>query len=140
MGWFSPKTINKHPLPKPSDPKWHKRQKLMDIDPEELGLGKVPGILAIWHTGVKPGWIYIGHTNDLAGEIHKRGNDPEVLEHDGRGTMFCSWCRLKPKFIQGAAIYLNMILKPYIYSTEAPAPDTPIEKVKIKLIPIIPPK
>jgi len=138
MGLFSRKKKNHGPLPDPIDPKWihgggGRFPKFLDLDPEAAGLSKASGVFAIWHTGKKPEWVYVGASSDLASTFFELGDDKRILEYRNRGKLFCSWSYIRNEFQAGAVCYLSIVLKPVIANPDCPKPDD------VDLIPVLPP-
>jgi len=138
MGLFSKKKKNQGPLPAPADPKWVHGEggrfpKFLDLDPEAAGLGKASGVFAIWHTGQKPEWVYVGASQDMAKTFFDLGNDERILEYRDRGRLYCSWSYIRKEFQPGAVCYLSIVLNPVI-----PNPDCP-DRDYVDLVPILPP-
>jgi hypothetical protein len=99
----------------------------LNLEPEEVGLKRVSGVYVIWHGGLRPEWIYIGQTDDLAQAFENlRGND-EVMEFQGHGSLFVTWSEIRQEFQAGVVQYLNNILKPIVANPKPPDKDeTPI--------------
>ena len=138
MGLFGRKKTKQGPLPEPFDPKWKHGEggrfpKLLDLDPEAAGLKGVSGVFAIWHTGVKPEWVYVGASPDLAARFFELGDDKNILEYRNRGSLYCSWCLILPKFQPGSVCYLTLALKPVVNNPDCPDRDD------VDLIPVLPP-
>ncbi|HEB79910.1 MAG TPA: hypothetical protein ENI79_05500 [Rhodospirillales bacterium] len=90
-----------------------------DLDPEEESLEGVSGVFVIWHGGVRPEWVYIGKSKNLAATFHKLGENEEIAEYEVNGRLFVSWSLVRPKYQDGVLRYLNGILKPAV---ENPGP------------------
>jgi hypothetical protein len=138
MALFGRKKKNQGPLPEPLDPKWKHGEggrfpKFLDLDPEAAGLKNTSGVYAIWHTGVKPEWVFVGASDDLAAAFFKCGEDDDILQYQNRGSLYCSWCFILPKFQPGAVCYLTRALKPIVENPDCPDIDS------IDLIPVLPP-
>ena len=85
MALFGKKKKKRKPLGPPQDPKWTHGEggrfaKFLDLDPEAAGLDKKSAVFAIWHTGVQPGWVYIGRTSGLASTFFTLGDHEEILK------------------------------------------------------------
>lgn len=138
MALFGRKKFNQGPLPEPLDPKWKHGEggrfpKFLDLDPEAAGLKGVTGVFAIWHTGVKPEWVYVGESADLAKSFFELGEDKEILQYQNRGSLYCSWCFILPKFQPGAVCYLTLALKPVVENPNCP------NRENVELVPVLPP-
>lgn len=80
---------------------------LLSLDPEELGLGNLGGVYLIWHGGVKPEWVYTGHTKDLAAALHQAGNNEDINYYDKNGSLFVAWAPVKEPYRPGVAKYIE---------------------------------
>lgn len=108
---------------------------LLTIDPEELGLTGGGGIYLIWHGGVRPEWVYAGHTDDLAAALHQAGNTSEINYYEKNGGLFVAWAPVRDKFRAGVVKYLDenfktLVQNPGAYTEDAkPVPVTaPLRK------------
>ena len=138
MALFGRKKKQKKPLGPPQDPKWVHGEggrfpKFLDLDPEAAGLEGKSAVYAIWHTGVQPGWVYIGRSTNLASTFFALGEDDDVLQFEDRGNMYVSWCYIRDEFQDGAVTYLTQTLKPKIDNSEAKSED------RVDMIAISPP-
>ena len=138
MALFGGKKTNQGPLAEPMDPKWKHGEggrfpKFLDLDPEAAGLSKKTGVFAIWHTGIKPEWVYVGASTDLAARFFELGDDKDILEYRNRGNLYCSWCFILPDFQPGAVLYLTQALKPVVTNPDCPRASS------VDLIPVLPP-
>ena len=106
--------------------------RLIHLDPEEEGLSGVGGIFVVWHAGVRPRWVYVSATDDLAAAIHRLADDADVMSYEVNGGLFVSWALVRPEYRSGAVAYLTGRLRPAIGSDVHPATGIPI-------IAIIPP-
>ena len=59
----------------------------LSLDPEELGLSGVAGVYLIWHGGVRPEWVYAGHTIDMAADFHSIGQNSEIYYVGPKATV-----------------------------------------------------
>jgi len=96
----------------PVDPNWVRTPEgkflpLLSLDPEELGLSNVGGVYLVWHAGVKPEWVYTGHTNDLAAALHHAGNNPEINYYERNGGLFVAWAPVKEPYRPGVVKYIQ---------------------------------
>lgn len=123
--------------PNTADPQWARTAVgrfplFVQLDPEEAGLSGKSGVLVVWHGGVKPAWVWVGASNDLAATIHELAKDDDLMYYDLRGRLFVSWSMIKPDFQPGVVRFLNEHLKPII---DNPAADD----IKADPIPVYPP-
>jgi len=138
MSLFGKKKKKKQVLGPPQDPKWVHGEggrfpKFLDLDPEAGGLTGKSAVFAIWHTGVQPGWVYIGRSSNLAETFFELGENEDVLEFRDRGNLFVSWCYIREEFQEGAVAYLTAAVKPKVDNPRARTEDS------VDLIPIFPP-
>jgi hypothetical protein len=96
----------------PVDPHWVKSPignfyKFNSLDPEDLGLEGKSAVFVIWHAGVRPGWVYVAQTGDLAKALHEIAENDEVMQYDARGGLYVSWSLIKQEFQNGVVRYLT---------------------------------
>ncbi|MBF0247391.1 MAG: hypothetical protein HQL36_04890 [Alphaproteobacteria bacterium] len=145
MGWFGfgGGGGDKKPLKvyNPVDPGWvHGPDKgffrLLTMDPEELGLDRQGGVYLIWHGGVRPEWVYAGHSKNLAQALHNAGNNKEIAAYDENGRLWVAWAPVKEPYRPGVVKYLQETFKTLVSNefdfnpgTEA-VPVTPPQRKK----------
>jgi hypothetical protein len=108
--------------------------RLLRLHAAEAGLSGIGGVYVMWHRGVRPQWIYVGATENLGEAIDQARDTKEVLNFEGRGSVYVTWAPIKPEFRNGVASYLRTSLKPEInasFATDNPASD----KAPIAVIP-----
>ena len=102
------------------DPKWARNNKtghffrLGHLDPEAEGLEKASGVYVIWHAGVRPRWVYVGRSDDLAATFHQVADDDAIMAYDVRGGLYCTWSSVRLELQDGVVNYLSQTLKPKI--------------------------
>ncbi|MAH84815.1 MAG: hypothetical protein CBB68_10855 [Rhodospirillaceae bacterium TMED8] len=119
MGLFENIISSSETAKTPLDPGWVRDKgghfmRLLSLDPEEAGLSGKSGVFVIWHTGVKPGWVYVGHSEDLAHTFFILGKNKEVISFDNRGSLYVTWCFVRDKFADGVVAYLTQKLNPQV--------------------------
>ncbi len=127
MSWFGGKkdkspTIS--PNAKPSDPKWarNKRGKFHRLgmfEPHDEGLDGVSGVFVVWHSGVRPRWVYIDRSRDLAGAIEGVQDSDEVMDYDKRGGLFVTWAVIRDEYQPGVLRFLTEKMDPEVDNPEA---------------------
>lgn len=130
MGLFSikkPTRVNTEPL----DPQWARPPKggyfrFVHLDPEEYDLEKASGVYVIWHGGVRPEWLYVGCTDDLASALFAAGDNDDIMEQEVRGGLFVTWAFVKKEFQGGVVKYLVDVLKPVVGSAGAKGDPVPV--------------
>lgn len=138
MALFGKKKSTRKPPGPPQDPKWVHGEggrfpKFLDLDPEAAGLEGTSAVFAIWHTGVQPGWVYIGRSRNLAQTFFELGDNADVLEFRNRGNLYVSWCYIRDEFQDGAVTYLTKVLRPKVDNPEV------ISEERIDMIAVFPP-
>jgi hypothetical protein len=123
-------------ITEPVDPNWVRTPEggflpLLTLDPEELGLNNVGGVYLVWHAGVRPEWVYAGHSNNLAAALHQAGNDPDINYFEKNGGLFVAWAPVMEKYRAGVVKYLNET-----YNVQVPnVSDFSDETVPVPVIP-----
>ena len=100
----------------PVDPNWVRLPNgafppLLSMDPEEMGLNNVGGVYLIWHAGVRPEWVYAGHSKDLAAALHHAGNNRDINYYEKNGGLFVAWALVKEQYRPGVVKYLQETFK-----------------------------
>jgi len=103
-------------ITEPVDPNWVHTPAgtfppLLSLDPEEMGLNNVGGVYLIWHAGVRPEWVYAGHSKDLAAALHHAGNNREINYYEKNGGLFVAWALVKEQYRPGVVKYLQETFK-----------------------------
>lgn len=75
------------------------------------------GVVAFFHRGTRPGWIFIGATDDIGAMILDAKDDPDFLAFEGSGGVYVTWALVKPVFRSGVVAYLRTLLKPKILAS-----------------------
>lgn len=112
MGLFGSDDDEPAKFTQPVDPNWVRTPQgtflpFLTLDPEEMGLSGMGGIFLIWHGGVKPQWVYAGHSTDLAAAFHQVGNMSEVNEYEVNGGLWVGWAPVKQPYRAGAVKYMD---------------------------------
>ena len=112
-------------LGKPVDPNWERNDqgkffRLLKLDPDSRGLQGKTGVYVIWHGGVRPGWVFIGTSRNLARDIQWCKDNDDITYFERFGGLFVSWCFIRKEFQAGAARYLTQVAKPQVENSLAP--------------------
>lgn len=96
----------------PVDPGWYRNAKgkfpdLFTLDPAEVGLSGKGGVFLIWHGGVKPEWVYVGHAPDMASALLEIGKNKEVTYYENRGGLFVTWSFILADYRDGVVKFLQ---------------------------------
>ena len=117
LGFFNkqkPKPAYEGP---PLDPKWVRNRndkffRLMHLDPVVEGLQGLSGVYVIWHSGVKPGWVFVGRTNDLASTLEAALDDDDIMEYERNGWLYVTWSPILKESQGGVVKFLHDAMKP----------------------------
>jgi len=107
-----------------TDPHWAKTPKgkfhrLLFIDPVTQGLSGVGGVFVAWHGGLRPRWLYVGKSGNLAHDLDTLLDNEDIMAYDKRGGVFVTWALIRPEYQDGVLRYLIGAMKPEI---EGPKP------------------
>lgn len=122
----------------PVDPGWvHARDgdffPFLTLDPEEMGLNKIGGVFLIWHAGVRPEWVYAGHSTDLAAAFHHAGNNSDITEYEVNGGLFVTWAPVLPEYRASVVKYIDEHFKTLV-------PNPSAYNAKTRIAPVTPPQ
>ena len=132
MGWFW--KSKKKGLPDeafegpPRDIGWMRSPKnkfynFLNLDPAEMGLKGVSGVYVVWRAGLRPEWVYTGHTPDLAGAFDRIYDNPDIMDYGRDGKLFITWAEIKPEFQPGVVKYLIQVMSPAVEDPVRPDAD-----------------
>lgn len=101
------------------DPKWarNKRGKfsrLLHLNTLGEGLAGLSGVYVIWHSGVKPGWVYVGKSADLARTLDEALDNDEIMEYEKNGGLFVTWSPIVEKSQDGVLRFLVETMQPKV--------------------------
>ncbi|NKB45543.1 MAG: hypothetical protein GKS03_14825 [Alphaproteobacteria bacterium] len=89
--------------------------RLMLLELEEIdALKDTGGLFALWHRGVRPQWIYVGHTVDLATTIIAAQSDADIGLYNLNDGVYMTWAFCPEGERAGAVLYLRQALSPAI--------------------------
>jgi len=127
MGLFSKSNTSQdakfEPTWPPQDPNWARTPKgrfnnLITFDPAQAGLDGLSGVFVVWHGGVKPHWVYVGRSDNLASAIDSILDNEDVLSYHRRGGLFVTWSTINKGYQDGVVRYLNQTMKPNVENTD----------------------
>ncbi len=103
----------------PMDPNWAtsasgRFHRLVRLDPEAEGLSRVGGVYVVWHSGVRPAWVFVGHTEDLADSFHHVAGNDDIMGYEINGGLYVSWCLIREEYRDGVVRHLHDTLKPLV--------------------------
>lgn len=93
------------------------------LDPEEEGLTGVPGVFVIWHGGVRPEWLFVANSGNLAFDLHKQVQNEELMDYESRGGLFVTWSLIRDEKQAGVVRFLTDTLSPVLENPELPGKD-----------------
>lgn len=108
----------------PIDPEWARNRngkffRLIHFDPVVEGLRGIGGVFVVWHSGVKPRWVYVAMANDLAPAMEAVMDRDDIMEYDINGGLFITWSPIKDKFRPGVLRYLHENMDTLVPNPEA---------------------
>jgi len=103
----------------PLDPEWvrnarGKFYRLSMLDTVAEGLKGLSGVFVIWHSGVKPQWVYVGHSDDLASAIDAAAEDEDIGSYEINGGLFVTWSPVRKERQPGVVKFLHEAMKPAV--------------------------
>ena len=110
------------------DPKWSRTasghfRRFINLDPEAEGLTRASGVFVIWHGGLRPRWVHVGRSDNLAATFHRLADNDDVMGYEVHGGLYVTWALIRREFQGGVAKYLNQAMKPLIENPDALAAD-----------------
>ena len=128
MGLFGgSKTSTPTVISDPVDPGWYRNNRgkfpeLLILDPEEAGLSGKGGVVLVWHGGIRPEWVYVEHSTDLAKTLHEVGNNKEINYFESSGGLYVTWAFVVEEYRAGVVRFLQENL-PTLIETASPYPE-----------------
>ncbi|MHC8508640.1 MAG: hypothetical protein ACYYKD_04460 [Rhodospirillales bacterium] len=115
----------------PQDANWARTPKgrfhnLNTFDPVKIGLGGISGVYVIWHSGIKPKWVYVDRDDDLAGAMAQALDNKFILQYHPNGGLFVSWSMIAKPYQDGVVRYLHTVLAPAVKNPAAEKQVQPI--------------
>ncbi len=103
----------------PLDPEWarNKRGKfhrLAHLDTVAEGLNGFSGVYVIWHSGVKPAWVYIGASDNLANAIDDAAENDDIFSYEVNGGLYVTWSPILKERQGGVLKYLADAMRPAV--------------------------
>ena len=108
----------------PLDPEWarNKRGKyprLQHLDTMAEGLNGLSGVYVIWHSGVEPGWVYVGKSSNLANTLDDMLDNDEVMEFEKNGGLYVTWSPVREERQNGVVRFLHETMAPKVTNPAA---------------------
>lgn len=103
----------------PIDPNWERNKKgkfyrLSHLDTAAAGLQGYGGVFVIWHSGVKPQWVYVGASDNLARAIDAAAEDDDIMSYEVNGGLFVTWSPILKLRQNGVLRFLAEAMKPAV--------------------------
>ncbi len=128
------------------DPQWRKGprgafNRLFDLDLDYFALEGQGGVYVLWHKGVQPAWIYVGHSDSLMAALDAAKENSEFRQYDVHGGLYYTWSPILPEFRLGVVTFLRDNLEPLF----EPLPSEPVPEADeggraIEPIPVLLPR
>lgn len=101
------------------DPQWArtatgKFHRLPHLDPEAEQLASTSGVFVIWHAGVRPAWVYVDHSSNLAQALHAAAADETIMSYEANGGLYVTWARIPADHHEGVTAHLTATLRPRV--------------------------
>ena len=108
-----------------------KFRRLPFLDVKQENLAGIDGVYIVWHGGTKPGWVYVGMTDDLETDLRDIKQNKNIMAFDARGGLFVTWQTFAPQQMNGIFAFLHSVLQPEIRNPDAET----IDAAPIKILP-----
>ncbi len=86
--------------------------RLIDSDAAAMGLVVVSGMAIIWYLGVRPQWLRVIASRDLAASLAAAKVAPAILGFQPKGGLFGAWAREPLPRATGLASHLVAVVRP----------------------------
>lgn len=99
-------------ITEPVDPNWVRTSEgaflpFLSIEPDEIGLKGVGGVYLIWHGGVRPEWVYVDHSKDMASAFDDASNNDDITYYEKNGGLFVAWALVREPYRAGVVKYIE---------------------------------
>jgi len=85
---------------------------LASFDP--AAVQPAPGLIAVWHLGVRPQWLKVATTANLQAAIRSAVQNAALTSYRPNGGVYLAWAPLAANDLRGAARHLIDRLKPVL--------------------------
>lgn len=107
-----------------------KFHRLTHLDTTSEGLRGQSGVYVIWHSGVKPGWVYVGKAANLASALDDAQENEDINEYEVNGGLYVTWSGIVDQHQNGVVKFLHDSMKPKVENPNANSiKDGPISVV-----------
>jgi hypothetical protein len=91
-----------------------KFHRLLHLDTTSEGLKGLSGVYVIWHSGVKPGWVYVGRADNLASALDAAQDNEDIDEYEINGGLYVTWFPVVEQHQNGVLRFLHDTMKPKV--------------------------
>lgn len=91
-----------------------KFHRLLHLDTASEGLRGLSAVYVIWHSGVKPGWVYVDRSSNLASALDAAQENEDINEYEINGGLYVTWFPIVEKHQNGVVRFLNETMKPKV--------------------------
>lgn len=91
-----------------------KFHRLTHLDTTSEGLRGKSGIYIIWHSGVKPGWVFVGKASNLASALDEAQDNDDIGEYEINGGLYVTWSSIVDQHQDGVLRFLHESMKPKV--------------------------
>ncbi len=124
LGFFKKKLPAKAYSGPPLDPEWvrnarGKFNRLIHLDTNVEGLRGASGVFVIWHSGVKPQWVYVGASENLAAAIDAARDDDDINSYEVNGGLYVTWSPVLRDKQKGVVRFLSEAMQPVVENPAA---------------------
>lgn len=97
----------------PWRPDHHAYPLLAMFEPAVAGLAGLPGLMAVWHLGVRPQWLKVAASADLAVSIAAAARAGAITSYRPNGGVYLAWAPLaRSPALPGHTVHLARLLSP----------------------------
>lgn len=96
-----------------------KYRRFMTMKLPNAAIEGIGGVFVIWHSGVKPGWVYVGCTTNLSADLTALHESRDILDYESRGGVFVTWYAIDSARAGRIFKFLHDALKPAVPNPDA---------------------
>ncbi len=68
----------------------------------------------IWHSGVAPGWVFIGRTDNLGSSLDEVQEEAEIMDYEINGGLYVTWSPVLKEKQNGVLRFLHETMNPKV--------------------------
>jgi hypothetical protein len=99
--------------------------RLVGFDAAAAGLSRTPGVCVVWHLGVRPQWLKVAASADLAATIAAAATAAPIVAFQPNGGLYVAWLRCDPPRAAAIAAHLIGTLSPRWRACDLPGETPP---------------